>query len=164
MEVVRKEYHHYQPEWEQQQPTPKKKKKPQKSYRFEKAAVALSICGLLVLSLFLLLRYAAITELRHQVHSQNNTLQQLEEQKEKLKIELERVSKSRAIEEEALTKLEMKYPTPENTQYISINQTKVALLTNELNNRMKSQGEPQEQPKTNPLMRVFHKFTALLNI
>jgi cell division protein FtsL len=161
LEVIRKEYPQLQPE-RREKPTPKKKGMPQKSYRLEKAAVALSICGLLVLSLFLLLRYAAITELRHHVHAQNNTLEQMEMQREKLKIELERVSKSRAIEQEALERLKMQYPSPENTQYIVINQTKVDLLTNELNNRIKLE-ENLEQPRISPLKRVVHKFTALLN-
>lgn len=165
MEVIRKEYYQFEPKWEeQQQQAPKKQNKPKKSYRLEKVVIALSISGLLVLSLFLLLRYAAITEMRHQVHSLNNKLQQLEVQKEKIKIEMERVSKSRAIEYEALNRLEMKYPTAESTQYISINTTKVQLLTNELNNRMNGETEIRVSSDANLFARLFHKFTGLLNI
>lgn len=165
MEVARKDAFQYQPQWEVQQPEQKKKgkNKPQPSYRKEKVVAFLSIASLMALSLVLLLRYATIIQMRHEVHRQQSQIEELEKQVRKQKIELERVSKSRAIEEEALVRLEMQYPTPENTQYISIDQTKVQLLTEALEQRVNAY-YAEEVPKTSIFTKMVGKFTALLNI
>ncbi|GAB6088371.1 hypothetical protein [Alkaliphilus crotonatoxidans] len=161
MEVIRKEYPQLQPE-RREKPTPKKKGMPQKKLPLGKSSCCFINLWAFGIELISPIKIRCHNGAKASVHAQNNTLEQMEMQREKLKIELERVSKSRAIEQEALERLKMQYPSPENTQYIVINQTKVDLLTNELNNRIKLE-ENLEQPRISPLKRVVHKFTALLN-
>ncbi len=164
MEVVRKDYYQYQPAVEQPQPQKKPKKKAKKSYRLEKAMAALSISVFLLLSIFLLLRYAAITEAKHRVIQMTKQLEQIENQRDKLKIELERVSKTNWIEMEAQNRLSMIYPDASQTYYIDINPTKVALLTNEMNRQLSIEEGGHEAAEGSIISKVLNKFAGLLKI
>ncbi|WP_026476367.1 septum formation initiator family protein [Alkaliphilus transvaalensis] len=165
MEVARKEYYQLQ---EQQQLNLDKKKqkkiKPQKSYRLEKVMATLGIMTILAMSLPLLLRYTAITEVKHQIHRLDQQLDQMENQREKLKIEMERVSKSRAIEEAATERLGMNYPSQEDTFYVSIDQTTVAMMNQEINRRVNASGEEPMVGNTNPLSKMLNRIGNILNI
>ncbi len=164
MEVVRKDYYQYQPAVEEMQQPNKPKKKANKSYRLQKVMAALSISVFLLLSIFLLLRYAAITEAKHRVIQLTNQLEQIENQRDKLKIELERVSKSNWIEMEAQNRLSMIYPDSSQTYYISINPTKVALLTNEMNRQLSIEEASHETAGGNIVSKVLSKFVGLFKI
>ena len=166
MEVVRKDYYQYQQAEEQQlqQPNKQVKKKAKKSYRLEKVIAGLSISVFLLLGIFLLLRYASITEAKHQVIKLTNQLEQVENQKDKLKIELEKLSKSNWIEMEAKNRLNMTYPNSNQTYYITINPTKVALLTNEMNKQLALHNVEFEGREAGVISKVFSKFVGLFKI
>lgn len=165
MEVVRKDYYQYQTAVEQQklQQPNKQKKQAKKSYRLEKVMAALSISVFLLLSIFLLLRYAAITEAKHRVIKLTTQLEQVEKQRDKLTIELEKVSKSNWIEVEAQNRLNMKYPSSSQTNYITINPTKVALLTNEMNKQL-SLDSNEITNEGSVINKMLNKFVGLFKI
>ncbi|SCX88935.1 hypothetical protein [Alkaliphilus peptidifermentans] len=164
MEVVRKDYLPYLTEEKKQN---NQKQRPQKqkknSYRFVKIATAFSISCLLMLGLLLVIRYAAITEMKHEIYNLSRQLDEIEDSREKLKVELEKVTKSRWIESEAVNRLGMMYPISENTYYFSVNSTKTALLTNDLNKNMNTE-DTVKVDENGFIQRTINKFAALLKI
>ncbi|AOY77435.1 cell division protein FtsL [Clostridium formicaceticum] len=131
MVVARKKYNPIENHGQQQEKTIKKKKL-KRSYRFEKIVLSMGIITVLSLSLMLLTRFATVTEVRHRVNHLNKQLEQLETQKEHLRIEVEKVSKSRWIEREAMERLSMQYPLPEQVVYIHVDPTEIAKLSHQL--------------------------------
>lgn len=165
MEVARKDYIPYNIE-EKHPIEPQRSKskgvKVNRSHRFAKVVAVSSVAILLAMGLTLVLRYAAITEMRHQLHGLNKQLEEVEAQKEKLRGELESVSKSRWIEAEAKERLGMTYPQLENTYYIKVDETKVMLLTSQLHKNIAS--EEVKIEKSGFLSKTFNRVMALLNI
>lgn len=134
MVVARKSYEYLQPQ-EQQQEKIVKKQKPKKNYRFEKVMLGVGIVVVLSLSLMLLIRFATITETRYQVHTLSKELEKLETQKERLRIQVEQVSKSRWIEREAVERLDLQYPLPNQVLYIHVHPSEVAMVSSQINNQ-----------------------------
>ncbi|AKL95632.1 cell division protein FtsL [Clostridium aceticum] len=132
MIVARKNYNNAIENHQQYEEKKVKKKKVKRSYRFEKIVLGIGVITVLSLSLMLLTRFAAVTEVRHRVNHLNKQLEQLETQKEHLRIEVERVSKSRWIEKEAIERLSMQYPLPEQVLYIHVDPTEIAKLSHQL--------------------------------
>lgn len=160
MVVARKKYEYLQPQEEQKVVI---KQKTVKNYRFEKILLTFAIMLVFSLSLMLLTRFAAITEAKHQIHTLNNQLEQLKMQKERLKVEVERVSKSRWIEEEAIERLGMQYPLPEQVIYIHVPPTEVALLTSQIN--IKNEWLPSSQNSSiDAIYKIFGKIATLFKI
>jgi len=115
---------------EKQFPAHKKKRK---SYIFEKIVVMAIVGVVFVCSMIILTRFTSITEARYSVDNLEKQLEELETEKTKLRIEVEKVLKSGWIEDEAKTRLQMDYPTAEQVICINVNPAKVAMLTGEIN-------------------------------
>lgn len=116
---------------EEKQPQIHKKK--QKSYRFAKIFITTIVGIVFACSILILTRFTAITEARYNVTGLEKQLERLEIEKTKLKIEVEKVSKSGWIEGEAKIRLQMDYPTDEQIICINVNPAKVAMLTGKIN-------------------------------
>jgi len=83
---------------------------------------ALSIpCIFLGISLLILSRYAKITSIRQELTQLEKQKVELEKEKMNLVAELERIKSSVKIEEDAITKLGMNYPTEDQIVYITVN-------------------------------------------
>jgi len=165
LEVARKDYYQlHEPEEQLQRQPKKQKKKEPKRYRFEKVMATVGIITILVLSLSLLLRYASITETRHQVHGLSKQLEQLESQREKLKVEMEKVSKSKTIEAAAKERLNMQYPSKEQVFYVAVDPTKVALMNNEINKKINNGEVIGANNNQSTLKKMFHKISGMFNI
>ncbi len=108
-------------------------KKRQRSYRFEKVIITIIIAIIFACSISILTRFTSITEARYNVSNLEKRLESLEAEKAKLKVEVEKVSKSGWIESEAKTRLQMDYPTADQIISINVNPAKVAMLTNRIN-------------------------------
>ncbi|HZK57278.1 MAG TPA: cell division protein FtsL [Clostridia bacterium] len=109
------------------------RKKEQKNHRFAKIFIT-SIVGIVfACSILILTRFTAITEARYNVDSLEKRLEKLETEKTKLRIEVEKVSKSGWIEDEAKTRLQMDYPTTEQVICINVDPAEVAMLTGKIN-------------------------------
>ncbi|SNS24621.1 cell division protein FtsL [Anaerovirgula multivorans] len=162
MVVARKTYDYLQPQ-EQQQEKVVKKQKPLKNYRFEKIMLGIGIVAVFSLSLMLLIRFATITETRYQVHSLNNQLEQLETQKERLRIEVEQVSKSRWIEREAIERLDMQYPLPDQVLYIHVHPAEVAMVSSQIKKQY-DEMLPSEIASDNIIYTMFSKIVGLFRI
>lgn len=145
---------------ERQQPKPNhknnKNKKPKKNYRFEKVIISLALTTVLASSILLLTRFMAITEAKHRVNRLQYQIERLEVEREKLRVEVEKVSKSGWIESEAMTRLGMVYPSPDQMIYININPTKVAMLASELkkSNNLISTEKDQNKAYSNFISRL----------
>ncbi|ABR49036.1 hypothetical protein Amet_2886 [Alkaliphilus metalliredigens QYMF] len=163
MVVAQEEYKHLgQEEKQYQQQAPKTQKKPKpKSRKFEKIMIASCLGVILALSLLLLLRYVGITEARHRVHNLGNELEQLEVQKEHLRVEVERASKSKWIEQEAKERLNLQYPTSQQMNYIQIDVTQVALVNQVISTHRLSQHK-QDQLQHRGIKRLFGKIFSLI--
>ena len=109
------------------------RKKKQKNYRFEKIVITFIVSIVFACSILVLVRFTAITEARYNVNSLEKQLERLEIEKTKLRIEVEKVSKSGWIESEAKTRLQMDYPTAEQITCINVDPTKVAMLAGKIN-------------------------------
>ncbi|SES64521.1 hypothetical protein SAMN05660297_00068 [Natronincola peptidivorans] len=162
MVVARKKYDYAQPQ-EQQQQQQFKKPKPKRSYRFEKIVVSIGIIAALSLSLMLLTRFAVITETRYRVNHLNTQLEQLHTQKEKLRVEAEKVSKSRWIESEAIDRLDMQYPSPEQILYIHVHPAEVAELSSQLSSKIE-ENPTYHVASNNNLNKVFDIIVGLFKI
>lgn len=151
MVVARKELD-YLPPQEQQQKKVIKKQKSKKNYRFESIVFGTGLVITLCLCLMLLLRFTTITEVRHRVDSLNSQLAELEMQKQHLKIKVESLSKSKWIEKEAIERLDMQYPLPEQVIYIHVPPTEVAMISSQINSnneKMLSSGTSSEKVTKN---------------
>ena len=81
--------------------------------------LGISVIGL-ALSLFILFRYANITKMKLEITEIQQQKIQLEKEKEDLLAELESIKSVTRIEEEALVKLGMDYPTEDQIVYVSL--------------------------------------------
>jgi len=133
--VVAEKKHYYDlPEFEEKQDyqkKPKKKIKP-KSYRLEKVLIFATIFLVLGSSLLLLNRFSEIVEARYAIHSLSSKLEELEVQSQKTRIEVEKVTKSKFVENQAKTRLNMVYPKAEQTIYINVDPMEVAEISSHL--------------------------------
>ncbi|SDK40285.1 cell division protein FtsL [Natronincola ferrireducens] len=161
MVVAKRKYDYLEPQ-EQQQQKPIQRQKPKKNYRFEKIMMGFGIITVLSISLVLLIRFATITEAKHRIHHLHNQLEQLETQKEHLRVEVERVSKSRWIEREAKDRLNMQYPLPEQIIYISVDPIETAMLRNQLNNNEEEIYDKGGSGDT--FNKIFSRFVGLFKI
>ncbi|SMP46612.1 septum formation initiator family protein [Anoxynatronum buryatiense] len=145
------------------QQTASKKAKPQKSYMPETCALLLCIVAFLGLNLFLINRFAEITATKHQVTQLEKSLEQLQNQREQLMVEIEQSSKLEWIEQEAVNRLGMRYPDKSQLIYISVDPASVALLAGEI------QEDPLAENEDGGLLpysieKIFHKFAGILRI
>jgi len=118
---------------EKQKSKTHKNKKLKKNYKFEKVIITITLATILAFSILLLTRFMAITEAKHRVNSLQNQIERLEIEKEKLRVEVEKVSRSGWIESEAISRLDMVYPSQDQMIYININPIKVEMLTSDIN-------------------------------
>ena len=139
---------------EQQQSQIKKNKKKKKNYRFEKILIIGTLGIVLVFSMLLLKRFIGqsgyaedITEAKHRVNSLQNQIVRLETEKEKLRVEVETVSRSGWIESEAKSRLEMIYPTQDQVIHININPAKVAMIASEIDKTKDNNFTQEEESK-----------------
>lgn len=134
MVLARKEsiYIHDQVD-EKQQSKVSNRKNVKKNYRFEKIIVTITLTTVLVSSILLLTRFMAITEVKHRVNSLQSQIERLEVEREKLRVEVEKVSRSGWVESEAISRLDMVYPSQDQMIYVNVNPAKVAMVTSEMN-------------------------------
>lgn len=120
MLVARKEYSfNLEPE---QNPNKKKVTKTNKRKAVINKKMYLGIIFIIfVSSLFILSRYASITETRYEITKMQGQVRELELEKTDLVTSLEGMKNSAIISEKAQTSLGMVYPEPEQIVYISVN-------------------------------------------
>lgn len=124
MVVAKKELEYYYPEEEQLE----KEKELRKNRNIRKKAkskskfkaIGISFVGLII-CLFMLYGYANITKIRIEINELENQKKELIKEKEALAAELEAVKSSTKVEEEAMIRLGMDYPTEEQIVYVEVN-------------------------------------------
>lgn len=130
MELARKENYFLDLEVQPKERVEKKNKThKQREYRFQKVMAIFCIAVIFLMSIILVFRYSTIIKERHQVYSLINELELLNNQKRMLSIEMEKMLKSEWIEQEAKVRLDMRYPTTEETHYFIVDRTKLLKLT-----------------------------------
>ncbi|SHJ56185.1 septum formation initiator family protein [Tepidibacter formicigenes] len=82
----------------------------------------LSIFGLFILCIIIIFmyRYSIVSSLKYEVQSLNKELENKKNKKKQLYLELDNLSKSGFIEKEAKERINMIYPTDEQTVYIKV--------------------------------------------
>ncbi|HSH35007.1 cell division protein FtsL [Schnuerera sp.] len=124
MLVAKKDLNYYYPEKNDIETTKtrrvvKKKKKSRALYRL--IVMGIAMVGL-ILALFILYRYANITKIRLEITELEKQKIELEKEKENLVGELEAIKSSSKIEEDAIIKLGMDYPTEDQVVYVDIDE------------------------------------------
>ena len=124
MLVTKKELDYYYPdqvdvEYERPKRSKRTHKKKKSKVSYKLFAIGLAMIGL-ILSLFILYRYANITKVRQEITELERQKFELEREKEDLITELESIKSSSKIEEEAMIKLGMSYPTEDQIVYINV--------------------------------------------
>lgn len=97
----------------------KRKKKKQSNALYKLMLMGIVIIGL-ILSLFVLYRYAYITKVRLEITRLNEQKIELQKEKENLLADLESIKSSTKIEEDATLKLGMDYPSEDQIVYVDI--------------------------------------------
>ena len=120
MLVAKKELDYYPEEIDIQRKKPKKVHKKKSNASSKLLAIGFAIIGL-ILSLFILYGYANITKIRLDVTGLEKQKIELEKEKEDLIAELEGIKSSSKIEEDAIVKLGMDYPTEDQIVYMDVN-------------------------------------------
>ncbi|QQY80532.1 hypothetical protein EDD65_102187 [Keratinibaculum paraultunense] len=129
MVVANKQLEHYYPEEEyiqkekeriQKEKEYRKKRIKKKKSKSKFIAIIISIMSL-AMCLLILYGYASMTKIRLDITELENQKVELIKEKEALVATLEAVKSSTKIEEEAITKLGMDYPTEEQIVYLDIN-------------------------------------------
>lgn len=123
-------------------------------------ALLLYIAAFLLLNLMLIGRYADITETKHNVAGMEKKLEQLQNQREQLMVDIERSSRLDWIEEEAIHRLGMQYPDKSRMIYISVDPSRVELVASHID----SAAEVKEEDGgllPNSIERIFHKFAGV---
>jgi len=122
--IAKKELEYYNDNPHQLQD--KKIKKRTKGKRNHKVLYKVFSIGIafigLMLSLFVLYGYANISKIKFEITQIQQQKVQLQKEKEDLMAELEALKSSARIEEDAVIKLGMDYPTEEQIVYISIDE------------------------------------------
>lgn len=75
---------------------------------------------ILAIALVVLLRYAHITKMKYDITMLDKEIEKLNSQKQYLLIELEKIKESKWIEKEAEQRLGLKYPTNDQTVYVTV--------------------------------------------
>ena len=125
MLVAKKELDYYYPDQvdipeEKPRKVQEKRKSKSKKVVYKLLVMGFAIIGL-VLSLFILYRYANITKVRLEITELEKQKIELEKEKEDLIAELEGIKSSSKIEEDAIVRLGMDYPTEDQVVYMEIN-------------------------------------------
>lgn len=152
MLVAKKEYDYYpeksRTEKSRNKKVVKRKKRTKALYRL--ALMGIAMIGL-ILSLFILYRYANITKIRLEITELEKQKVELEKEKENLVAELEAIKSSSKIEEDAVVKLGMDYPTEEQIVYLDVDEL---ALSDNLN-------EPDEFTIAQQFKNVFNLVLSL---
>jgi len=156
------DYYDYETVPRQKKPT-QQRAIPQKSFLPETCALILCIVAFLALNLFLISRFAEITATKHQVTQLEKSLEQLQNQREQLMVEIERSSKLEWIEHEAVSRLGMQYPDKSQLIYISVDPASVALLAGQIETDPMSENE-EDGILPYSIEKIFHKFAGILRI
>lgn len=139
MLVAKREESHYYEERDKRIKRKEKKNKNNKNKSNGKLKFLLFATIMLLACLFVLLRYAHITQLRLNVTKLENEKNELEKRKHESITELDRLKSAYRIEEDAKVKLGMNYPTDDQIGYVAIgNKTSDK---NELNKEAKEKDE-----------------------
>ena len=85
--------------------------------KFIKASSILAVLGLVI---GLLCGYSVVSELKYELNSLNKELDKKLEKKDNIRVELDVLSKSGYIEEEAKTRLNMDSPQGDQIEYIDV--------------------------------------------
>lgn len=124
MLVAKKELDYYYPDQvdiqEEKSRKVRKKKKSKSKVVYKLLVMGFAIIGL-VLSLFILYRYANITKVRLEITELEKQKIELEREKEDLIAQLEGIKSSSKIEEDAIVRLGMDYPTEGQIVYMEVN-------------------------------------------
>lgn len=96
-------------------------KKQKENYSILKLFALTIPCIFLGISLLILSRYAKITSIRQELTKLEKEKEELEKIKMNLVADLEAIKSSVKIEEDAITKLGMSYPTEDQIVYITVN-------------------------------------------
>lgn len=126
MLVAKKELDYYTEQIESEEKKVNKKHNKNKNYiaAYRLMLLGAAIIGLL-LSLFILFRYADITKIRLEITELENQKIQLQKEKDNLIAELEAIKSSKKIEEDAMSKLGMSYPTEEQIVYVDVDELSI---------------------------------------
>lgn len=154
-------YTHEQVVSREQPKAPKNKKK--KNYFFEKIIITMALTVALSFSILVLTRFTSITETKHKVHGLQKQLENLEVEQEKLRVEVEKVSKSKWVEDEAIVRLDMQYPLPEQMIYININPAKVSLLSSEIK-KMNTNSTTAQGEESKGFFIIFERLVGYIGI
>lgn len=97
-------------------------KKPSYNRAMRRITFALAIPGLLagVLLMVYMYRYSSITSMKYDINRMYKELEELENQKKELHLEIEKTKRSDLIESTAREQLGMEYPTEEQIIYITV--------------------------------------------
>ncbi len=164
MELARKEYYELDEQLKpQKQVKNDSKKNKENTYRLQKSMLVSCIVLIFLMSITLLFRYSSIIEARHQVYSLSNQLELLTNQKRMLNIDLERAVTSEWIEQEAMKRLNMKYPTVEKTHFFAVDQVRLAKLTKQIESENRIELVKQPKSKASLLVRFFSSVVGLLD-
>lgn len=128
MLVANKELEYYYPEKidiekNKNRTVIKRKKKTKAIYKL--FIMGIAMIGL-ILSLFILYRYTNITNIRLEITELEKQKIELEKEKEILIAELEAVKSSSKVEEDAIIKLGMEYPSEDQIVYVNLDELDVA--------------------------------------
>lgn len=143
MLVAKRELEHYYPEQmdvEIERPRRLKKKK-KKSYAAAKLAVIGMAMLAMIISLYILYRYANITKLRLEITELEKQRIELEREKQDLIAQLEGIKSIYRVEEEAMIKLGLDYPKEEQIVYVEVEEIEIAEVedgVNTIGERLKS--------------------------
>jgi len=141
--VAKRELEHYYPEQmdvEIERPRRLKKKK-KKSYAAAKLAVIGMAMLAMIISLYILYRYANITKLRLEITELEKQRIELEREKQDLIAQLEGIKSISRVEEEAMIKLGLDYPKEEQIVYVEVEEIEIAEVedgVNTIGERLKS--------------------------
>ncbi|GEM_PF-1239242 len=141
----------------------KTRKALKRKYALEMLVLMVCLCGVLALNIFLVGRYADITGTRHEVSSLDKKVEQLQNQKEQLLVDIEKSSKLEWIEEEAKSRLSMKYPDKEQLIYISVDPERVNQISQRIQ-RSNEEIEQKQQSLPQPIEKIIYKFAGILRI
>ncbi|PHS36459.1 MAG: hypothetical protein COA82_00330 [Alkaliphilus sp.] len=161
MELARKEYYELDAQLQPQKQMKNDNKKNKESN--QKSMLVSCIALIFLMSITLLFRYSSIIEARHQVYSLNNQLELLTNQKRMLNIDMERAITSEWIEQEAMKRLDMNYPTVEKTHFFAVDQVRLAKLTKQIENENRIELVKKPKNKASLFARFFSSVVGLLD-
>lgn len=137
MLVAKKEIYDYDAQYDTKDYKVNKTKEKEKAQKTENVSLKIKVFFyatiILAVCIVVLLRYAYISQLKYDLGTDMNTVEELSQERQRLMLDLEQIKDSGRIEEIAKKELGLQYPTEQQVIYVRVGDVMIEEKNGQLN-------------------------------